>query len=388
MYLTREEEKALSGERGEALATAYRILLAVGKLTKATRLVSVVSAHVSGVSHLTIGDYGAEFLERFSAAAKVVVPTTVNPCGMDLKKWRELGVNEEFARKQLGIVESYRRMGVRDSYTCIPYAAFPTPPVGSHVSWAESSAAIYGNSMLGLRTNRESALSALASAVTGKTPYSDLHLDENRRAAVRVRVKTRRRLQGSLDFGLLGYFAGRLTDRPIGFDGVASLTPGEAKALAAAIGTSGGSGMFVLGGSIGSVETVDFTEHEWSLTRDELSDGEVAEAIVLGCPQVLREEMAELAGLVQGRRFRRRCLLFCPRPVYEQARRQGFTRVIEEAGGEFVCDACADFTPIVGGLGVKSVVTDACKGAHYMKRVHGVKTVLADLKSLVRAYTA
>ena len=66
MYLTREEEKALAGEYGECIETAYRILVAVGKVSNASRLVPISSAHVSGVTYHMLGEVGAQFLEEFS----------------------------------------------------------------------------------------------------------------------------------------------------------------------------------------------------------------------------------------------------------------------------------------------------------------------------------
>ena len=66
MYLTKAEEKALAGERGEALEIAYRVLVATGKVGNAKKLVPIKWAHVSGVSYLTIGEYGLEFLRMIS----------------------------------------------------------------------------------------------------------------------------------------------------------------------------------------------------------------------------------------------------------------------------------------------------------------------------------
>ena len=65
MQLTKEEEKIISGESGEALASAYRILLAIGNATEATKLIPIKWAHLSGVNYNTVGDAGVEFLEKF-----------------------------------------------------------------------------------------------------------------------------------------------------------------------------------------------------------------------------------------------------------------------------------------------------------------------------------
>ena len=105
--LTREEEKALRGGKGEALASAYRILVAIGEATGAKKLVPVKWAHVSGVNYKTIGDAGLEFLDKFSREARVAVKTTVNPMGYD--RSRPEGLSEKFIEKQSAIVEAYER---------------------------------------------------------------------------------------------------------------------------------------------------------------------------------------------------------------------------------------------------------------------------------------
>ena len=178
MELAREEDRALGGEYGETLATAYRILVAIGQATDAKKLVPIKWAHISGVNYNTIGEEGLRFLERFSASAKFAVKTTINPMGYDRSKPED--IPSTFQKRQEIIARSYEQMGATPSFTCTPYEVFDLPQKGTSVSFAESNAAVFSNSILGLRTNRESALSALASSVTGKTPLSDLRLEEAR----------------------------------------------------------------------------------------------------------------------------------------------------------------------------------------------------------------
>lgn len=70
MHLTLWEEKAYEGEYGETMESAYRVLVATGRLLGADRLIPILSAHISGVNHANIGDAGVEFLEGFSKGAK------------------------------------------------------------------------------------------------------------------------------------------------------------------------------------------------------------------------------------------------------------------------------------------------------------------------------
>jgi predicted aconitase len=99
MFLTREEEAMLAGEKGEGTRTAMELLVALGDIYEAKRLVPIASAHLSGVSYKTIGEGGIGFLESLAKDAKVCVPTTLNPAGMDRQKWREMGISPRFGSR-------------------------------------------------------------------------------------------------------------------------------------------------------------------------------------------------------------------------------------------------------------------------------------------------
>jgi hypothetical protein len=392
MYLTNAEEKALSGERGETLEIAYRVLVAIGKLGNAEKLIPIEWAHVSGVSYLTIGEYGLDFLKKVSSSkgAKFKVFTTVNPCGMDIENWKSLEIPQDYAEKQLEIIACYKKLGIANSFTCVPFESYKVPRKGTSVAWAESSAAVFANSILGLKTNRESAVSALACALTGKTVYSELQIPSNRKPSKNIRVSMRnnRDFSGSLDFGILGFFAGKKVPGVIGFQGLKpKLSLAEAKSLSAALGTLGSSGMFVLD-SKEKVETIEFTDKEYEDTFSDLSQTEEGDAVVFGCPQMTLEELSDLSNALSGKHFKKRCIVFCSSMMYEKAKKKGYVETIESAGATFVRDACADFTPLISSLKVGSVVTDSAKGAHYMRKVHGVDISLKDTKTIIKENTA
>ncbi len=153
-------------------------------------------------------------------------------------------IPEEFFNKQISIVNSYKSIGVMDSFTCTPYEAYHLPEAGSFVSLAETNAAVFANSMLGLLTNKESALSALAGAITGKAPLSELRINELR--APKQTIKPSFEMDTELSYGLLGYFAGKeIKASSVGINGIKIKSIEEAKALSAGIGTMGDLGMFI-----------------------------------------------------------------------------------------------------------------------------------------------
>ena len=184
MELTKEEESALKGEQGEIMEMAYRILVATGEATDAEKLIPIEWAHLSGVNYNTIGDAGEEFLAHISKDARVKVKTSLNPMGFDIDNVTNYNLDDNFISKQLSIKQSYENMGVIPSFSCIPYEIFDIPKEGTQVSFAESNAAIHANSFDNLKTNKESAFSALASALTGKSPYSSLRKEESSKLTI------------------------------------------------------------------------------------------------------------------------------------------------------------------------------------------------------------
>ena len=379
MQLTNDEEKALNGEYGQALATAYRILVAIGEATEAKKLLPVKWAHVSGVNYNTVGDSGVEFLEKLSGDGKVAVKTTINPMGFDPVKVNSLKLSKEFVAKQNRIVMAYENIGVTKSFTCIPYEVFDLPSKGSDVSFAESNAAVYANSVTGLKTNRESGLSALASSLTGKAPYSELRVEELRKPNRCIKVD--HDLDNEVDYGLLGYFAGKVSNNSIAFSGIKDLSKKNAKSLSAALGTSGSCGMFTLGTA---GETIKFGKEEARKIRDELHTSDKGDVIALGSPQLGVEDLSLLANMVQGKKFRKRCLIFCARAAYESAKKLGYTEMIGSAGGEMLCDCCTCLTPLIDRDEVDGVITNSIKGAYYLNNSNKVGVCLKSLKDIVK----
>jgi predicted aconitase len=383
MHLPTDEEKSLNGENGETIASAYKILLAIGIATEAEKLVPIKWAHISGVNYNTIGDAGVEFLEKFSRDAKVAVKTTLNPMGFDRNKPANLP--ENFAKQQMRIVRSYEKMGTTPSFTCIPYEIFEIPERGSAVSFAESNAALYSNSVLGLLTNKESSLSALASSVTGKAPYSDLRIEEFRHP--KVTVKPTVKLMTEVDYGLLGYFAGKMIkDSCVAFDGIREKADIiNIKSLSAAIGTSGNCGMFT--SEENTNEVISYGREEINTIKDEINTAEDGNIIVLGSPQLGVNELNFLATLVENKKFLKRCMIFCPRAVYNQAANTGLIGKIEKSGGEFICDSCTCLTPLITRYDFDSVITNSIKGAYYLNHSNRTGVALKDIKSIVKKYT-
>ena len=386
MDLTKEEEQALNGEMGETLQTSYRILLATGEATNAEKLIPIKWAHLSGVNYNTIGDSGEEFLRNLSKDARVKVKSTVNPMGFDFDHISEFShIDDEFIEKQKSIRDSYIRMGVEPTFSCTPYDIFDLPEKNTQVSFAESNAAIFANSLGGIKTIKESAFSALASAITGKSPYSDLRKDGS---DIQMTIRMKLENPNELDFGLLGFFAGKVGDTSVNISGVSQPNRRSCKSLCGGMGTSGTCAkfQFVDEESDGS-EKVDFGKEEMQKIHDELNTSDKGDLITLGSPQLGLEEISDLSNMLKGKSFQKRCMIFCSRAVQNQARNLDYTKEIERAGGEILSDCCTCLTPLIDTNEVDSVITNSVKGAYYLKNSTGVDVNLKPLSKIIQEET-
>lgn len=382
MDLTREEEDALDGKNGNPISTAYKILLSIGKATNAEKLIPVEWVHLSGVNYNTIGDAGVEFLTKYSEEAEFVVPTTINPMGYDSHKQNNLSSN--FQKQQSKIAKAYEKMGSIPSFSCIPYELFQLPKSGHSVSFAESNAAVMANSVFGLRTNKESSLSALASAITGKAPYSDLRMDSTRDPKIRIKID--KELKTELDYGVLGYFSGKsVKESCVSFGpDISNIDMYKTKSLSAALGTSGACGMFSSRDT--HDETISFGKEEEKSVIDELNTTDSGDVIALGSPQLGMYELEQLSKMIAGKKFSKKCMIFCARSVYEKSCKSGMAKILENAGANIICDACTCLSPLLSREEYDGVITNSVKAAHYLNKSNGVSVCLKDLKSIVMEY--
>ncbi|MGI9566107.1 MAG: aconitase X [Nitrosopumilus sp.] len=383
MELTREEESALKGENGEIMQMAYRILVATGEATDAEKLVPIEWAHLSGVNYNTIGDAGEEFLSSISETARVKVKTTLNPMGFDIDNVSDYGLDNNFISKQLSIKNSYETMGVIPSFSCIPYEIFDIPDNGTQVAFAESNAAIHANSYDDLKTNKESAFSALASAITGKSPFSSLRKESSSNVTIRMKIKD----PNELTYGMLGFFAGKVGDSSINISGLGKMNRRQRKSMCGGMGTSGTCAKFLFGEGDSDCEQVDFDEKEMQSVHDELNTSDKGDLITLGSPQLGLEEISDLVNKLKGNSFKKRCMIFCPRPVKEQARKIGYVNELERAGCEILSDCCTCLSPLINKDEVDAVTTNSIKGAFYLKNSNGVDVNLKSLSQIIEDET-
>jgi predicted aconitase len=387
MFLTREEESILAGEQGYGRRRAMELLVAVGKIYGAEKLVPITSAHLSGVSYKTIGEGGIDFLNEMSKDCKVSVKTTLNPSGMDSVRWKEMHVSEVFAQKQLEIIEYYGKLGVQTTCSCTPYLSSNVPEKGDTIAWAESSALSYANSVIGARTNREGGPGALAASIIGKTPLYGLHLDVNRQPTVIIEAQMKEDL---LDYALLGQVIGSRIGGAIPFIRGIRPSTDDLKMMAAAMAAAGSVALFYVDGTtpdsqlqdVQGLEVIQVDRGELLTIKDKISSGKDPDLIALGCPHLSEKEVRHLASLVKGKRkdkdtdvwfcTSREVVARCPKEVREL-----------ERIGKVVCDTCMIVTPIEGVY--RCTATNSCKACNYLPSLCSQKVVCESAETLLRS---
>ncbi len=337
MELTRDERLMLEGKCGRSVRKSMEILCALGTIYGADRLVPVTSVQIAGVSYDNLGEAGLEFLSEMAAdGSRVRVLTTLNPAGMDIENWQALGIDPGFARNQKLVIEAYARMGVVTTCSCTPYLSGNLPLFGEQIAWAESSAVCFANSVLGARTNREGGPSALAAALTGKTPRYGMHLSENRLPSLAVQVEAR--LKDQRDFGAVGIVLGKLIEskkvKSIPFiRGIHSASLEQLKSFCASIATYGGLALFHMEGITPECTLYDIPTESISISQYDLdkaihdlnsSDpgGEV-DFVSLGCPHLSLAEIARVAEILKGRHVTKTFWITTARPTKQHCRPDG-----------------------------------------------------------------
>jgi predicted aconitase len=388
MELSKEEQRMFDGELGEASRQSMEILVAMGRIYDAKRMIPVSSAQVSGVSYKTIGDAGLEYLKDLvRKGAKTRVPTFLNPAGMDTAQWKEMGVPEDFARKQIEIIEAYSSMGIMKTCTCAPYFIGIRPKQGEHIAWAESSAVSFANSVLGARTNREGGPSALAAAICGVTPEYGLHLDGNRVASLVVDVGCP--LETTADFGALGSAVGKLAKRKHpAFRGIESATEEQLKVLGASMAATGSVPLYFVESITpeynvaDDAESITFTGKDLEDERKAIDSGEKPELVTIGCPHASLEEIREVADMVKERKPTCEFWVCTSRKIRDEAVRLGFAKTIEEAGGRIVADTCMVVCPLER-MGYKVTGTNSGKAGKYLPNLCRQKVAFGNLRDIL-----
>jgi len=209
MILTSEQQAILNGEKGETLAKVMKTLVMYGDAFEAEKLVPITSKYnhlvtsfglkvMSPVYDLmqTLLDAGVASGQKFSVDPR---PLDKNVPANFLQNFV---FNKFMYTKQSFYEDQLEKLGLMDknafSCTCYMDEVGNQPKKGDVLSWAESSAVVYANSVLGARCNRNSGIIDIMGSIVGYVPYFGLLTDEGRKATWIIRVKTTKKPEAQL----------------------------------------------------------------------------------------------------------------------------------------------------------------------------------------------
>jgi predicted aconitase len=387
MYLDPDEEKMLAGENGETRQKMLELLVALGKVFGAERLVRIKSAQVSGASYKTIGEYGLAWL--LSLDARAAVPAVLNPIGMPRGRWQKMGIEPAFAERQQAVIAAYERLGVNLECTCTPYYLHETS-FGDHLAWSESSAISYANSVIGARTNREGGPGALAAALVGKTPFYGLHLDKNRKPDVVIEVKSDEKDWGIARYGALGYHAGKLVGNKIPY--FLGITPNndQLKALGAAMAATGAVALYHVNGVTPEAKKNQFNISGLDVIRIELVEIDrlftdiPVDAVAVGCPHCSPAELVDIARLLKGKTVTKPLYVFAAQGVINN--NSMTVNAIEKSGAWVFADTCMVVSPAMERY--TAIMVNSGKALAYVPDMCGVVARIGSIEECVAVATS
>ena len=387
MDLNTKDKDILNGKYGNAAKKSMEILVALGEIYGAKKLIPITSVQVAGVSYHNLGDAGLEYLEELAKDGKVTIKTTLNPAGMDLTDWEKLGISKEFAEKQLKVIDAFKKLGIETTATCTPYLVGNKPNKDDHIAWSESSAVCYANSVLGAKTNREGGPSALAAAIIGKTPEYGMHLDENRQAQVTVVTKTD--MITLNDFSALGFAIGKKIENKIPYiTGIANANTDQLKIFCASIATYGGTAIFHIENT--TPNKTDIPKDTITITKKDINDAKKAltddcniDFVALGCPHASLRELQEIADMLEGKTVKLTTWISTARKTKQDAEKLDILKIIEDSGVIVAADTCMAVAPLKGRF--KCMATNSAKACFYGHGSNNFKTKLGSTKQCINA---
>lgn len=373
----------LNGEHGSAVQKAMELLVKVGNAYGAERMIDVTQSYVA----FPLSEENQSFFDIIYALTEnvtVKIPTTNLPLPLDLQRINELGLPEsviETAQKiMLQRMEIYRRIGVIPSYTCDPHFLYYLRK-GEHVAFTETNVAMLTNSWFGSRTNIEGMSTAMASAITGKTPEYGLHLQENRYGQVLIEVSADLETErfDYADYVALAHWTGKiLFDQIAVYNGLPkNIRPDHVKYMCASQIYNSAAGMFHIVGVTPEAPTLEaafggkkpaqrfiFGRKERAEAYEEFCSAteKKVDMVVVGCPHCSLNEISEIAQLLNGRKINKDVRLWIGTSLHTRAlaERMGLVDITEGAGGLILTDVCiraAVLPPYSEALGVRVLAT-------------------------------
>ena len=360
MRLTDHETAMLAGAEGPARQRAMQQIVKVGRFFDAADTVAISQVHIMADPE-ALGPSGVAWLEMLAGLPirerRVSVPTVTDPRGVDFQAYKRLGQTDAMADLERRASAAFEAMGVMMTNTCINYQSVIPPVKGEHVAFGDTGSSIYANSVLGARTNFEGGPSALAAALTGRTPRYGYHLDRHRHGTTLFEITDRPR--DLAEWGALGAIVGRAMasywEVPVLTGLSPPITSDEIKQFGAALASFGSTPLFHMVGVTPEAPSLAAVLDGPTPAARRLGAADIAslmasyrpkddklDVVVFAAPQLSLFEMRTLASLLDGRRIDSKvAVLACTSPdIKAQAERMGLVATIEASGAIVLSGVC------------------------------------------------
>jgi predicted aconitase len=334
--------------------------------------------------------------------SKVKVPSCQIQTFIDPDYYDLLSLTKEDADLYNKNIEYVANLGIQVMCTCTPYQVGNVPVKGEHCVWMESSAVAFINSVLGARTNVEGVESSVAAMLTGKIPYWGYHTPEKRVGTHLINVEID--VNSPKEWGLLGYYVGKIVQDKVPVISMKNPVAcrDELKHLGAAAASAGGVELYHLPGLTSEAHTVEeafagkkpqevltYGKKERAYAYDLLNSigkNTDVDFVMLGCPHYSIEQIYHLCKLIEGKKVKDGVdfWVFAPKPIKDLAERNGFTKILKDAGVILMKDCCPAMNRIKP-KGSKVMATDSAKQGHYLPNVSGIESWYGSVEECVQA---
>ncbi|MFT5502788.1 MAG: putative aconitase [Gammaproteobacteria bacterium] len=399
------DQERLDGKHGKAMQFAMETIVTAARIDRAESLIDISFAHIdacfyNGRAHL---DFVLYMLEH---GATLAVPSWTNN---GLVSLNDLKVRDPMASREMNeakqLMEAYVRLGCRPVWTCAPYQLPNRPALGDQIVGSESNAVSFYNSVIGARTNKYGDYLDVCAAITGRVPYSKLHITRNRAAEIIIDVSefSSSILENDLFYHLLGHITGLKNEGKVpAIVGLPNCCDEDnLKAVSAAGSSSGSTPLFHAVGLTPEAETLDhalqgnsnvktikISVADLQKARQELGSSTIEglKGIALGTPHFSLTEFERLVELLGDRQIDPALIFYLTtsRHVYGLAQEQGWTEILQASGVKIITDTCTYFSPAIKGL-EGLIMTNSAKWAYYAPGMLPVSALIGSLEECVES---
>lgn len=372
LKLSDYDKALLAGAEGKGKKKAMEFIVSYANVLGAEELCDITRATLFiGAQHYLDcykpdEDYRKIFSEFYLNSDEVLeIPKVAKTChaqtcaaACDFRDCERTHLSREYQERNLSYIMATKNAGVKIVESCTPYYVGWIPMMGEHFVTTESSNVVISNSIFGAMGNSDGVENAVCSAITGRSPKWGMHIKENRYADCRINIKCK--ADDMFDWDVIGFTVGRLMPKHVvpvvmgdykkpDFNSfrqfAATLSVTSAAEICHFVGLTPEAQTFEMAvGNKKILHEIDITEEEYMKSVRMIGregSGDV-DYVCIGCPHISLDEIKEIAEYIGSRKVKSgvELLIWTDYATKEMANVNGYTAVIENAGGYLLTGSC------------------------------------------------